>query len=81
MPGPFDDLLAKVTSVTGKWPSFAAFGSFFVYLVGYLALRFQLSAYGIATNLDCTLARIFPAEPAPAGPFAQQNRARFSGVG
>lgn len=52
MPGPFDDLLAKVTSVTGKWPSFAAFGSFFVYLVGYLALRFQLSTYGVATNLD-----------------------------
>lgn len=52
MPGPFDDLVTRVTSVTGKWPSFTAFLSFFVYLVGYLALRFQLSAYGVATNLD-----------------------------
>jgi hypothetical protein len=52
VPGPFDDLLTKVASVTGKWPSFTAFGSFFVYLVGYLALRFQLSTYGVATNLD-----------------------------
>jgi hypothetical protein len=52
VPGPFDDLLTKVTAVTGKWPSFTAFAAFFVYLVGYLALRFQLSAYGVATNLD-----------------------------
>lgn len=52
MPDLFDDLLGKVTSVTGKWPSFTAFGTFFIYLVGYLALRFQLSAYGVATNLD-----------------------------
>lgn len=52
MAGQFDDFLTKVTSVTGKWPSFTAFGSFFVYLAGYLALRFQLSTYGVATNLD-----------------------------
>lgn len=52
MSGVFDDLLAKVASVTGKWPSFTAFGSFFVYLLGYLTLRFELSAYGVATNLD-----------------------------
>jgi hypothetical protein len=52
VPDLFDDLQTKVASLTGKWPSFTAFGSFFVYLVGYLALRFQLSAYGVATNLD-----------------------------
>jgi hypothetical protein len=52
VPGPWDELINKVTSVTGKWTSFTAFGSFFVYIMGYLALRFQLSAYGVATNLD-----------------------------
>ncbi|HYL63942.1 MAG TPA: hypothetical protein VE077_15090 [Candidatus Methylomirabilis sp.] len=52
MPGPLDDFITKVASVTGKWTSFAAFGSFFVYFMGYLALRFQLSTYGVATNLD-----------------------------
>lgn len=49
---PTDDIITKITSVIGKWTSFTAFGSFFVYLLGYLALRFQLSAYGVATNLD-----------------------------
>lgn len=52
VPGPSDDIISKITGVTGKWTSFTAFGSFCVYLLGYLALRFQLSAYGVATNLD-----------------------------
>lgn len=55
----WDDLLTKVTSFTGKWTSFTAFGSFFVYLLGYLALRFQLSTYGVATNLDVWDERYF----------------------
>ncbi len=52
VPGSSDDIISKITGVTGKWTSFTAFGSFCVYLLGYLALRFQLSAYGVATNLD-----------------------------
>ena len=52
MPGQSEDIISNITGVTGKWTSFTAFGSFFVYLLGYLALRFQLSAYGVATNLD-----------------------------
>lgn len=59
VPGPLDEFITRVTSVTGKWTSFAAFGSFFVYLLGYLALRFQLSAYGAATNLDVWDERYF----------------------
>lgn len=54
-----DDLLTKVTSFTGKWTSVTAFGSFFLYLTGYLALRFQLSTYGVATNLDVWDERYF----------------------
>ena len=52
VPGPADDIVSKITGVTGKWTSFTAFGSFCVYLLGYRALRFQLSAHGVATNLD-----------------------------
>lgn len=42
----------KLSSLAGKWTAYAAFGSFLLYLFGYLTLRFQLSAYGVATNLD-----------------------------
>jgi hypothetical protein len=59
VPDPSDNFITKVTSVTGKWTSFTAFGSFFVYLLGYLALRFQLSTYGVATNLDVWDERYF----------------------
>jgi hypothetical protein len=47
-----DELGDKLGSLAGKWTTFAAFATFVVYLLGYLALRFQLSTYGVATNLD-----------------------------
>ncbi|MBV8631547.1 MAG: hypothetical protein JOZ83_11520 [Silvibacterium sp.] len=45
-------LTEKLSNFAGKWTSYAAFGSFLLYLVGYLTLRFQLSTYGLATDLD-----------------------------
>src|SRR5580693_9178177 len=48
----WNDLTRKLGSLVGKWAAYAAFGSFLLYLLGYLTLRFQLSAYGVATNLD-----------------------------
>jgi hypothetical protein len=42
----------KIEGLAGKWTTYAAFGTFLLYLLGYLTLRFQLSAYGVATNLD-----------------------------
>ena len=42
----------KFGGLIGKWTALAAFGSFVLYLFGYLALRFQLTTYGVATNLD-----------------------------
>jgi hypothetical protein len=42
----------QLGSLAGKWTAYAAFGSFLLYLLGYLTLRFQLSMYGVATNLD-----------------------------
>ena len=42
----------KLVNLAGKWTTYSAFGTFLLYLFGYLALRFQLSTYGVATNLD-----------------------------
>lgn len=41
-----------LSGVAGKWTAYAAIGSFLLYLFGYLTLRFELSAYGVATDLD-----------------------------
>lgn len=46
------NLTEKFGSFAGKWTAYAAFGSFLLYLIGYLTLRFQLSTYGLATDLD-----------------------------
>ncbi len=46
------DLVQRVVSVAGKWTTNAGFGTFLLYLFGYLTLRFQLNTYGVATNLD-----------------------------
>lgn len=43
---------AKLDDLAGKWPGYTALGTFLLYLFGYLALRFQLYAYGVSTNLD-----------------------------
>ena len=48
----WSDLTEKLGSLAAKWTAYAAFGSFLLYLLGYLTLRFQLSTYGVATNLD-----------------------------
>lgn len=48
----WNDLTKKLGNLVGKWTAYTAFGSFLLYLLGYLTLRFQLSAYGVTTNLD-----------------------------
>jgi hypothetical protein len=48
----WNDFTEQLGSLAGKWTAYAAFGSFLLYLLGYLTLRFQLSTYGVATNLD-----------------------------
>ena len=45
-------LAQKVGDGVGKWVGYSAVGTFLLYLFGYLALRFQLTAYGVAANLD-----------------------------
>lgn len=45
------DIGAKVKEIAGGWSSYAALGSFTLYLIGYLSLRFHLTAIGIGTDL------------------------------
>ena len=52
MPELWNEFTEKLGAVAGKWTAYAALGSFLLYLLGYLTLRFQLSTYGVATNLD-----------------------------
>src|SRR5215472_3418836 len=52
MPEKLKQLAETFTAIAGKWTALAAIGSFLLYLFGYLALRFQLSTYGVATNLS-----------------------------
>ena len=46
------DFVQRFASIAGKWTSYAGFGTFLLYLFGYLTLRFQLNTYGVSTNLD-----------------------------
>jgi hypothetical protein len=48
----WNDLTSALASIAGKWTGYAALGTFLLYLFGYLALRFELSMYGVATNSD-----------------------------
>jgi hypothetical protein len=48
----WSDFAAKLGDLAGKWASYTTLGSFLLYLVGYLTLRFQLSTYGVASNFD-----------------------------
>ena len=53
------DLGAKLKEIAGSWASFAALGSFALYLLGYLALRFRLTFLGIGTDLAVLDERYF----------------------
>jgi hypothetical protein len=41
-----------VKDLAGRWTAYTAFGSFALYLLGYLALRFHLTALGVGTDLS-----------------------------
>jgi hypothetical protein len=52
MNDPIKSVTEGMGNFVGKWTAYAAFGSSMLYLIGYLTLRFQLSTYGLATDLD-----------------------------
>ena len=51
MSAPLDTLGKKLRELATGWTSYTAFGSFLLYVVGYLTLRFHLTALGIGTDL------------------------------
>jgi len=52
MTQPWSSLTDRLGNLAGKWTAYTAFGTFVLYLLGYLTLRFQLSTYGVVTDLD-----------------------------
>src|ERR1700685_4516685 len=52
MNDPIKSVTERMGNLVGKWTAYAAFGSSMLYLIRYLTLRFQLSTYGLATDLD-----------------------------
>ncbi|SEM18447.1 hypothetical protein SAMN04489760_10637 [Syntrophus gentianae] len=45
------DFTEKIMELSGKWTAFTALGSFLLYALGYLTLRFHLTALGVGTDL------------------------------
>lgn len=45
------DFTEKITELSGKWTAFTALGSFLLYALGYLTLRFHLTTLGVGTDL------------------------------
>ena len=46
------ELSEKLKGLAGSWPGYVALGSFVLYVLGYLSLRFHLTALGIGTDLN-----------------------------
>lgn len=52
MTSAWDEVSEKLKALAGSWPGYVALGSFALYVMGYLSLRFHLTALGIGTDLD-----------------------------
>jgi hypothetical protein len=53
------DLADRCKALATSWAGYSAFGSFLLYLLGYLVTRFELTMLGIGTNLDVLNERYF----------------------
>ena len=47
----FHELNERIKALGGDWTKYTVVGSFLLYVVGYLALRFHLTAIGVGTDL------------------------------
>jgi hypothetical protein len=47
----FQELNERIKALAGDWTKYTVVGSFLLYVVGYLALRFHLTAIGVGTDL------------------------------
>lgn len=48
----WNEVSDRIKAWSGSWPGYVALGSFALYVMGYLALRFHLTALGIGTDLN-----------------------------
>jgi len=46
------ELSERLKAIAGSWPGYLALASFVLYVMGYLSLRFHLTALGIGTDLN-----------------------------
>lgn len=46
-----EDFTERIKTLGGDWPKYSVVGSFVLYVAGYLALRFHLTAIGVGTDL------------------------------
>jgi len=53
------DMVDRCKALATSWAGYSAFGSFLLYLVGYLVTRFELTMLGVGTNLDVLEERYF----------------------
>ncbi|MGH9844961.1 MAG: hypothetical protein ACREEM_40100 [Blastocatellia bacterium] len=51
MTNAIEAITGKLKELAGGWASYTTLGSFALYVVGYLALRFHLTALGVGTDL------------------------------
>lgn len=51
MADPWQTVKEQLSALVGNWASYTALGSFTLYVLGYLSLRFHLTALGIGTDL------------------------------
>lgn len=47
----WEEIKEKVKGIAGSWASYVALGSFALYVLGYLSIRFHLTTLGIGTDL------------------------------
>ena len=52
-------LIDRLKGIGANWSIYSALGSFVLYFLGYLVLRFQLSAWGVTTDLSVLDERYF----------------------
>lgn len=45
------DLNERIKALGGDWSKYSVIGSFLLYVIGYLALRFHLTVFGVGTDL------------------------------
>jgi hypothetical protein len=55
----WQQLKNALSTVAGSWAAYTAIGSFFLYVLGYLSIRFHLTALGIGTDLAVVDERYF----------------------